>query len=97
MRKLNLFFVAHLIAAAALIAIVAVTIVRESHAREHKWHTGATGSDPLARTLLRCRDLSLKAKDDEACEAAWAESRRRFFEQDSKLRPVPQHQDLPRP
>jgi conjugative transfer region protein TrbK len=35
--------------------------------------------DPLARELARCRTIGMAAKDDAGCEAAWAESRRRFF------------------
>ena len=43
---------------------------------------------PLIRSpteLLRCQALATQAKDDAACEAAWAESRRRFF----TYRPAP--------
>lgn len=36
-------------------------------------------SDPLAEELRRCQLLADQAKDDPACEAAWAENRRRFF------------------
>ena len=36
-------------------------------------------SDPLTVELQRCQALATQAKDDAACEAAWAESRRRFF------------------
>jgi conjugative transfer region protein TrbK len=36
-------------------------------------------ADPLAEELLRCQLIADQAKDDAACEAAWAESRRRFF------------------
>jgi|SRR5581483_6808297 len=35
--------------------------------------------DPLAQELKRCQLIADQAKDDPACEAAWAESRRRFF------------------
>ena len=35
--------------------------------------------DPLSDELKRCQVLAAQAKDDAACEAAWAESRRRFF------------------
>jgi conjugative transfer region protein TrbK len=35
--------------------------------------------DPLAQELKRCQLIADQAKDDQACEAAWAESRRRFF------------------
>ena len=36
-------------------------------------------SDPLAPELARCQAIGMAAKDDAACEAAWAENRRRFF------------------
>jgi len=39
----------------------------------------STGSDPLALTLARCQSIGMAAKDDAACEAAWAENHRRFF------------------
>ena len=39
----------------------------------------AAVSDPLAPELARCQAIGMAAKDDEACEAAWAENRRRFF------------------
>jgi conjugative transfer region protein TrbK len=39
----------------------------------------ATGSDPLSSELARCRTSGMAAKDDAACEVAWAENRRRFF------------------
>jgi conjugative transfer region protein TrbK len=35
--------------------------------------------DPLAEELKRCQLIADQAKDDPACEAAWAENRRRFF------------------
>jgi conjugative transfer region protein TrbK len=47
--------------------------------------TPATSSDPLTEELQRCRTLATQAKDDAACEAAWAENRRRFF----TYRPAP--------
>jgi conjugative transfer region protein TrbK len=37
------------------------------------------GSDPLAPELARCQAIGMAAKDDPACEAAWAENRHRFF------------------
>lgn len=42
-------------------------------------------ADPLASELRRCQALAMAAKDDTACEAAWAENRRRFF----TYRPAP--------
>jgi len=35
--------------------------------------------DPLAAELKHCQLIAGEAKDDPACEAAWAENRRRFF------------------
>jgi conjugative transfer region protein TrbK len=35
--------------------------------------------DALAEELKRCQLVADQAKDDPACEAAWAENRRRFF------------------
>ncbi len=36
--------------------------------------------DDLARTLQRCGRMAAEAQDDPRCQAAWAESRRRFFD-----------------
>ncbi len=41
--------------------------------------SSAPTSDQLTGELQRCQTLATLAKDDAACEAAWAESRRRFF------------------
>ncbi len=35
--------------------------------------------DPLAPALARCQALGMAAEQDAACEATWAENRRRFF------------------
>ena len=35
--------------------------------------------DLLARELLRCAELGPQATADPGCEAAWAQSRKRFF------------------
>jgi conjugative transfer region protein TrbK len=35
--------------------------------------------DPLAPELARCQTIGMAAQNDAACQAAWAESRRRFF------------------
>lgn len=51
----------------------------------------AVASDPLSTELLRCQALAAEAKDDAACEAAWAESRRRFF----TYRPAPSAASMP--
>ena len=66
--------------------LVTVTIVaaafhfRTSAPVAHGLHVSpAAASDPLTGELQRCQMLATQAKDDAACEAAWAESRRRFF------------------
>lgn len=67
-------------------ALVAAAIVaaalhfRTSEPRIQGLHTSpAAASDPLTEELQRCQTLANQAKDEAACEAAWAESRRRFF------------------
>ena len=74
------------IARAVGFALVAVTIVAATlHFRAARSrlpnHTASPAaiSDPLSDELKRCQVLAAQAKDDAACEAAWAESRRRFF------------------
>ena len=74
------------IARATVFVLVAVAIVAATlHFREATsrlpGHTPspAAAIDPLADELKRCQVLAAQAKDDAACEAAWAESRRRFF------------------
>ncbi len=71
---------------AAVFALVAATIVaagirlrHEDAGRPTSLTTTSTASDPLARELARCQAIGMAAKDDAACEAAWAENRRRFF------------------
>jgi conjugative transfer region protein TrbK len=67
-------------------ALVAAAIVaaalhfRTSAPRMPDLHVSpAVASDPLTEELQRCQALATQAKDDAACEAAWAESGRRFF------------------
>jgi len=74
------------IARAACYVVVAAAIAATAL---HFRHDGAgapaplpvpsTGSDPLALELAQCQSIGMAAKDDAACEAAWAENRRRFF------------------
>ena len=49
----------------------------------------STTSDPLAEELKRCQLIADQAKDDPACEAAWAENRRRFFTYAPASAPMP--------
>ena len=63
------------------VAIVAAAFhFRTSAPVAHGLHvSSAAASDPLTDELQRCQALAAQAKDDAECEAAWAESRRRFF------------------
>ena len=74
------------IARAAGYAAVAAAIVATALEFRHEGSgafapisTPSATSDPLARELARCQAISMAAKDDAACTAAWAENRRRFF------------------
>ena len=81
-RLLNLPAIARAVSFALVaIAIIAATLhFREAPLRspDHAASSAAT-SDPLSDELKRCQVLAGQAKDDADCEAAWAESRRRFF------------------
>ncbi len=81
-RVLNLPAIARAIGFALVaVAIVAATLhfrKAPSHLPVHTPGPAAT-IDPLSDELKRCQVLAAQAKDDAACEAAWAESRRRFF------------------
>ena len=62
------------------VAIVAATLhFREATSRLPVTPSPAATIDALSEELKRCQVLAAQAKDDAACEAAWAESRRRFF------------------
>jgi conjugative transfer region protein TrbK len=68
--------------AAVAAAIVATAIHLRHEVTNPADHAGAaviSSTDPLARELIRCRLIGIAAKDDQACTAAWAEYRRRFF------------------
>jgi len=81
-RLLNLPAIARAIGFALVaVAIVAATLhFREAPSRlpVHA-PSPAAAIDPLPDELKRCQVLAAQAKDDAACESAWAESRRRFF------------------
>jgi conjugative transfer region protein TrbK len=68
-------------------AIIAAAVHFEDEAGNVRPHPAEAFApvDPLARELSRCQALAMAAKDDAACEAAWAENRRRFF----TYRPAP--------
>jgi conjugative transfer region protein TrbK len=72
------------VAAAAIVA-AALHVQTSEPGIQGRQVTPATSSDPLTEELQRCQILATQANDDPACEAAWAESRRRFF----TYRPAP--------
>ena len=83
MRRIGIKATARVI---GLLAIGAAIVATDPHLRQHgvsPTDRAAAGAgaprDPLARELLRCQAIGIKAKDDAACEAAWAKNRRRFF------------------
>ena len=67
----------------ALVAIAMIAAALLFHAQSPGLGTqrakAATAADPLASELKRCELIAEQAEDDPACEAAWAENRRRFF------------------
>jgi conjugative transfer region protein TrbK len=67
----------------ALVAIAMIAAVLHFHAQSSRVGIqrtkAATAADPLAAELKRCELVAEQAKDDPACEAAWAQNRRRFF------------------
>lgn len=67
----------------ALVAIAIVATALHFRTQPRRAEPSAADApatpDPLAEELKRCQLIADQAKDDPACEAAWAESRRRFF------------------
>jgi conjugative transfer region protein TrbK len=45
------------------------------------------GNDPLISELARCKALGMEAAMDAGCQAAWAESRKRFFASPEQVPP----------
>jgi conjugative transfer region protein TrbK len=69
-------------------AIIAATLhFRELEPRDVQASPAAAFS-PLSEELRRCQAIAALAEDDAACEAAWAESRRRFFTYDPTPSPA---------
>ena len=73
------------IARAAGLALVAIAVSAAAlrfHAQSQRVGTQqvtpTVTADPLAAELKRCEHVAAQAKDDPACEKAWAENRRRF-------------------
>jgi conjugative transfer region protein TrbK len=67
------------IAVAVAIAAAALHFRQNGAGTSTPLRTPSIESDPLAPELARCQSIGMVAKDDPACEAAWAENRRRFF------------------
>ena len=67
------------IAVAVAIAAAALHFRQNGAGTSTSLRTPSIESDPLAPELARCQSIGMVAKDDPACEAAWAENRRRFF------------------
>ena len=73
--------------AAGFVMVAAAIIAASIHLRHAETSASAPAGTaatsgrtaPLAPELARCRRIGMAAKDDAACEAAWAENRRRFF------------------
>ena len=64
---------------AAAIAVAALHFRHDGAGALVPLRAPSTGGDSLALELAHCQSIGMAAKDDAACEAAWAESRRRFF------------------
>jgi conjugative transfer region protein TrbK len=62
-------------------AIIAAAVQFHRHGTPRLLPTSSVASrpDPLAAAMARCRALGMSAENDVACQAAWAENRRRFF------------------
>jgi len=67
-----------LLVAAAIIA-AAVQFHRNGAARPLPTSSAASRPDSLTAAMARCQALGMAAENDAACQAAWAENRRRFF------------------
>lgn len=80
--------------AVGFVAIAAAIVATAVHCRHDDITSSASGdatmsvsSDPLSLEPAPCQAIGMAAKDDAACEAAWAENRRRFL----TYRPSPDH------
>jgi conjugative transfer region protein TrbK len=71
-----------LLVAAAIFA-AAVQFHRDGVARPVTQLTPAPRVDPLSVAMARCQTLGMAAENDAACQAAWAENNRRFFDDSS--------------
>jgi conjugative transfer region protein TrbK len=62
-------------------AIIAAAVQFHRHGAPRPLPTTSAESRPdlLAAAMARCQALGMAAENDAACQAAWAENRRRFF------------------
>ncbi len=62
-------------------AIIAAAVQFHRHGAPQPLPTSwvASRPDPLAAAMAHCQTLGMAAENDAACQAAWAENRRRFF------------------
>jgi len=62
-------------------AIIAAAVQFHRHGASPSLPTSSELSrpDPLAAAMARCQALGTAAENDVACQATWAENRRRFF------------------
>lgn len=69
----------------AFAAVIVTQLPKDQESRAAP-HVAAGGDDWLEHELERCRTLGPGDRPDDRCEAAWAESRRRFFGDHAKGR-----------
>jgi conjugative transfer region protein TrbK len=97
MRKLGIGPTARTIGLPAFGAATFATDLQLQHSgvsrADHSDARAAVSGDALAHELLGCQAIGMAAKDDAACEAAWAEKRRRFFAPLSGARSLPPSPD----
>ncbi|WP_324778779.1 putative entry exclusion protein TrbK-alt [Thiobacillus sedimenti] len=81
--------------AAGFVFVAVVIVVAALHFRTPTSHRldpraeAGPSTDLLAEELKRCQLIADQAKDDPACETAWAENRRRFFTYAPASAPTP--------
>jgi conjugative transfer region protein TrbK len=73
----------------AVAVVVAALHFRTATSRPDPRAEAGPSTDLLAEELKRCQLIADQAKDDPACEAAWAENRRRFFTYAPASSPTP--------
>jgi conjugative transfer region protein TrbK len=64
---------------AATIIVAAVQFHRHVSPGPLPTSSASSRPDPLAAAMARCQALGMAAENDAACQATWAENRRRFF------------------